>query len=252
MPSLTERLKVPVLTVVISMILFFVLVKLFGPIPFTVTSIVTNKADLFSVTGTGEASGVPDSAQFIVGVTKTGTTVDETQNQVNQAANKITSELKKLGINKKDIKTTDYTVNPTIDYTSGKQNTTGYSVSVNIQVTLKDAANASKALDTATANGANVVNGVTFTLNDEEKTKLEDDARAIAIKNAKEQATKIANQSGIRLGKLINVSVNPGSSPIMFDKMAAAPVGLGGGSPTELQAGENKVSVTVTLSYETL
>lgn len=252
MPSLFERLKVPVLTVLISLILFFVTVKLFGPIPFTVTSIVTNKADLFSVTGTGEASGVPDSAQFTVGVTKTGPTVEGTQNQVNQAANKITSELKKMGIADKDIKTTDYNVSPNIDYTSGKQNTTGYSVSVNMQITLKDAAKANQALDTATENGANVVNGVSFILNDEEKIKLEDQARAIAIKNAKEQATKIANQSGIRLGRLINVSVNPSTGPIMFDKMAASPVGLGGGAPTELQPGENKVSVTVTLSYETL
>lgn len=253
MPSLLDRLKIPTLTVLISLILFFLFVKLFGPIPFSVNSIVTNKADLFTVEGTGEASGVPNTAQFSVGVMKTGATVTATQDEVNTAANKIVTELKKLGIDQKDIKTSDYSVNPNIDYNSGKQTTTGYTVSAMINVSLKDASKANKALDTATANGATTINGVSFVLSDEDKIKLEDMAREEAIRKAKEQAQKISQQAGIRLGRIVNVYVNPSSGPIIYDKM-----GLGGGVPreasvpTQLQPGENKVTITVSLSYETL
>lgn len=254
MPSLFERLKVPVLTVLISLVLFFVTVKLFGPIPFAVNSVTTQKTDFFTVEGLGEATGIPDSAQFVVGVNKTATTVEEAQTQVNQAVTKITGALKDLGIAESDIKTTNYSVNPNIDYSLPRQTTAGYTVDATMTVTIKDANKANKALDTATANGANIISGVTFTINDEEKTKLEDQARTLAIKQAKEKAQKISNQAGIKLGRVINISVNGGTpGPVIYDKMA---LNAGGGTtpeaPTQLQPGENKVSITVTLFYETL
>ena len=119
-------------------------------------------------------------------------------------------------------------------------------------MTLKDAKKANTALDSATANGANVVNGVSFTLNDDEKMKLEDEARGKAIANAKAQAEKIANQSGIRLGRLINVMVNPtDQGPLPMTKAFDAAAGQAIPDRTELQPGENKVIVNVTLSYET-
>lgn len=252
MPSLTDRLKVPVLTVLISLALFFAFVKLFGPIPFSINSINTNKSDFFYAEGTGEATGQPDTAQFIVGVTKTAPTVEAAQTQTNTAVNKVIAGLKQQGIAAKDIKTQDYNVNPNIDYSGGSQTTTGYTVSTNITVVVKDASKANAALDTATANGANIVNGVSFTLNDDEKQKLEDEAREKAIKQAKEKAVKISQQAGIRLGKIVNVTINPTEpGPIMYDKALNAG-GAAPAAPTELQAGENKVTVTVTLSYETL
>ncbi len=252
MPGLIDRLKVPVLTVFISLLLLFGFTKIFGPIPFTVNSINTENTNLFTVDGTGEATGTPDSAQFTVGVTKTAATVETAQSQANTAVNKIVAGLKAQGIDDKDIKTENYNVNPNIDYANGSQNTTGYTVSTNITVTLKDAKKANTALDSATANGANVVNGVSFTLNDDEKMKLEDEARGKAIANAKAQAEKIANQSGIRLGRLINVMVNPtDQGPLPMTKAFDAAAGQAIPDRTELQPGENKVIVNVTLSYET-
>lgn len=247
-----NHIKNPVITGIVLFISILVLTRIFGPIPFSISSTVTTKADLFSVEGTGEATGTPDSASFVVGVTKTASTVEQAQNDTNKAANTIISSLKKLGISDKDIKSTDYNVSPNIDYSDGKQSTSGYTVSTNITVTVKDADKANQALDTATGSGANVVTGVSFTLNDEEREKLEDTAREAAIKDAKKKAQKIAGQAGIRLGKIANISFGsnmPG--PIMYDKMTVQNTGAER-VPTQLEPGENKISVTVTLSYETL
>lgn len=250
---LIDRLKVPVLTVFISLVLFFAFVKLVGPIPFSINSVNTDKSDFFYAEGIGEATGKPDTAQFMVGVTKTASTVEAAQTQTNTAVNKVIAALKQQGISDKDIKTQDYTVNPNIDYSSGSQTTTGYTVSTNLSVTVKDTTKANAALDSATANGANIISGVSFTLNDDEREKLEDEARGKAIQQAKGKATRISQQAGIRLGKIINVTINPTEpGPIMYDK---ATLNAGGGipsAPTQLQTGENKVKVTVTLSYETL
>jgi uncharacterized protein YggE len=253
MPSLLDRLKIPVLTVFISLILFFALVKLFGPIPFSVNSINTEKSDMFTVDGTGEAVGKPDTAQFTVGVTKTGSSVDETQSQTNTAVNNVIAALKNQGIEDKDIKTDDYSVNPNIDFSTGSQRTNGYTVSTNVTVKVKDSNKANAALDAATKNGANIVNGVSFTVNDDERKELEDKARADAIKEAKDQAAKISKQAGIRLGRVTNIVVNPTTpGPIMYDKAMNAAGETAPRDATQLQPGENKVTVTVTLYYETL
>lgn len=253
MSTLLNQLKVPVLTVFIALLLFFGFAKLFGPIPFSVNSVTTNKTEPFTVTGEGKATGVPDTAQFSVGVNKTAATVELAQNQVNTTINKISDELKKLGIEEKDIQTSNYSVNPNIDFTSGKQTTTGYTVDTTMNVKVKDTNLANKALDAATANGANVVNGVSFVLNDDEQQKLEEQARGEAIKNAKEKAQSIAQQAGIRLGRIINVTVNPTAQqpqPVV-EKMSFAQ-SADSGAPTQLQKGSNDVTVTVSLSYETL
>jgi len=254
MYSLVDRLKVPVLMVFISLLLFFLFVKVLGPIPFVINSVNTDKSEFFSVDGTGEATGKPDTAQFTVGVTKTGANVEDTQSQTNTAANKIVDALKAQGIDEKDIKTTDYAVNPNVDFSSGRQTTTGYTVSTSITVTVKDASKANAALDAATKNGANIVNGVTFTLNDEERLKLEDQARMEAIKEAKEKASTISKQAGIKLGRVVNIMVNPNTpGPIMYDKVMNAAGGEAAPrDATQLQQGENKVMTTVTLYYETL
>lgn len=252
MRSLFDQVKVPVLTVFMAILAFFVLTKILGPIPFTVNSIQTMQNDLFSVDGVGEATGIPDTAKITVGVTKTASTVQLAQSQTNTVIHTILQELKKLGIPQKDIKTTNYSVNPSIDYSSDTQRITGYIVTVTMDVKIRDAKKANQALDIAAKNGANIIGGVSFVLNDEDQEKLEAKAREEAIKNAKKKAQEMSNQVGIRLGRIVNISVKPTSPPLLYDQMAASEERSVGGLPTELQPGENRVQVTVTLSYETL
>lgn len=251
MPPLKDRLKFPVLVVFISLVLLYAFAKFLGPIPFNVNSINTEKSNMFTVDGTGEATGKPDTAKFTVGVTKTGASVDETQSQTNTAVNKVIAALKTLGINEKDIKTDDYSVNPNIDFSTGSQRVNGYTVSTNITVKLKDANKANSALDTATKNGANIVNGISFILNNDERKNLENLARANAIKDAKEQAAIISKQAGIHLGRVTNIVLNP-TTPDSYDKAMSAAGESTPENTTLLQPGENKVTVTVTLYYETL
>lgn len=233
-------------------ICLFVYTKLAGPIPFTVNSITTAKSSLFTVSGTGKASAVPDTAMVSFGVTKTALTVEAAQNQVNQIANTINGELKTLGIADKDIQTTNYNVSPNYDYSNGKQTTNGYIVSENIEVKIKPIEKANKAIDIATAAGANQVGGLTFVLNDDAKKKLQQQATQEAIKNAKAQAQMLADAAGIRLGKIADIQTGQ-SEPIMNKYGMDTASGLGGAQPpTQVNPGENTVTVTVSLGYETL
>lgn len=235
-------------TVLTVFTVFYLFARFFGPVPLSINSISTVKSDLFSVSGEGEASGIPDTALLSLGVTKKATTVKGAQNQVNQIAKLIIAGLKNLGVNDKNIKTTNYSVSPDYDYSSSRQIITGYSVTQNLEIKITPIEKANQAVDLATASGANLVGGVQFTLNDDMKKKLEDDARKNGVEKAKEKAKSLANASGIRLGKIINVQESSNyQPPIAFETKT---LDAQGGEPTQLAPGENTVRSTITISYE--
>jgi len=244
-----KDLKIPLFTVLFIFIGFFVFTKIFGPIPFSVNSITTNKQNLFTVTGTADVTAVPDTAMLSFGVSKSGPAVEAGKQEVNKIINQITQDLKNLGVDEKDIKTTNYSVNPNYDYSQGSQKTNGYTINASIEVKIKSIEKANNAVDIATRDGATQVGGIQFVVNDDAKKKLEDQARKDAIQKAKDKAASISGAAGIHLGRIVDVQEN-GSNP------GPLPYGMQADSAkqtqtTQLSPGENKITSTVSLSYET-
>ncbi len=245
-----SSLKTPLITVLFIFLSLFFYIKVAGPLPLSVNSVITAKNNLFSVQGTGKATAIPDTALISLGITKTATSITEAQNQTNRIANKILDDLKKLGIEDKNIKTTNYSVYPNYDYTSRGQKPNGYTVTENIEVKIKPIEKVNQAIDSTTADGANIVGGVSFVLDDAVKKDIEEKARKEAVANAKEKAESLSNAAGIRLGKIIDVQESSAGVPVLLRTMA-----VGGDteqkSDTNITPGENTVEITVTLSYET-
>ncbi len=231
-------------------ILLLIYTKAFGPIPLSVNSVTTNKTEGFSVTGTGKASLNPDSAGVTVGVTTTATTTQAAQNQMNESINKVTTAIKALGVDNKDIQTENLSVNPIYDYQSGTQKITGYQANTNIRIKVKDANKVNQVIDGATANGANQVGGVTF--ENEDKSNAQNQAREAAVKEAKSKAEQAAKIAGFTLGKIINYSESfPGENmPFAYGRGAVATDMKAASPPTQVEPGSNEVVVNVTLSYE--
>lgn len=246
-----KELKIPFFTVLFVLVGIFLYTKFAGPIPFFVTSVQTSKSNFFSVQGIGKATEVPDTALISLGVTKTAQSVLDAQQQTNQTVNKIVTDLKNLGIEEKNIKTTNYSVSPNYDYQSGRQNITGYTITQNLEVKIKPIDKANKAIDIATTDGANMVGGISFVLDDEMQKKLQNTARIEAIKNAKEKAESLSRLSGLRLGRIVDVQEGTNFEPRPI--LNAQPMTPGGGTQesTKLSPGENTVTSTVTLFYET-
>ena len=245
----------------------FLYTKFAGPIPFSVNSVNTTKTDLFNVEETGTAVAVPDTAVVNLGITQTAATVIEAQNKTNQIANKVIEGIKKIGIADKDIKTTNYSVSP--NYSTGTavpmgvqnmmypvpirggQEIVNYTVTQNIEVNVKPIENANKVVDSATQNGANLVGQVSFGFTNETKLMLENKARAEAIMKAKQKAQNLANLSGIHLGKLVNVVESSSGRPWPMPMMQSGKGTAEASQPTNVTPGESKVTITVTLFYDT-
>jgi uncharacterized protein YggE len=245
-------LKIPFFTVLFVFLGLFVFTKIFGPIPFFVNSVTTTKDALFTVQGEGEVSAIPDTALISFGVTKTAPTVVTAQNQVNTIINKITMDLKNLGVKEKDIKTVNYSVNPNYDYIGDTQRITGYIVNADIQVRMKPIDKANNAVDIATKDGATNVGGVQFVIDEQKQKDLENQVREKAVANAKDKAKSISKTAGIRLGRIIDVKENSQAAiPRPYMMKASADKGTAAELATQLNPGENKINLTVTLSYET-
>ena len=208
----------------------------------------------FRVSATGDVYAKPDTAQISLGVKKEAKTVAKAQEEINKINSQLIDELKELGVKEKDIKTTQYGINPRYEYErqSGKRNLVGYSATVNILVKTKDFEKLNQIIDTATNAGANRLNGLSFVIEDKDAVLAE--ARDQAIDKAKDKAKAIVKASGLSLGKLINVSVSDSGyypvSRVPYGMDMAKGMGGEMSETTQVESGETKISVSVTLVYE--
>jgi uncharacterized protein len=226
--------------------------RVLGPLPLSVTQTTTQRLASFDVTGESELITVPDQAEVSVGISARAATVAEAQNQANSVINSISDSVKALGIKAEDIKTLDYTINPEYDYESTFRPIIAYNVTTTLRIKTDQLEQINAVIDTATANGANQVNGVQFSLSEEKEKELTNEARKEAIADAQEKAKELAQLSGMKLGRIMNVYEQPPYNPpmpyaggVMMARDAAV-------EQSALQPGSTTFSYMVTLSYETL
>lgn len=200
-----------------------------------------------SVSGTGEAFAKPDIARISVSVSKLAATALEAQKQHTEAINKVVEFIKNSGVEDKDIKTSNYSINQEYDYTETGRRFLGYRIAQTLEVKIRNLDNVGKILSGATAAGANEISGVQFVIDNEDAMKRE--AREQAIGKAKEKAREIEKDLGIKLGKLTSFYESGGDFPIYALKSEGMGGGIGGAAP-EIPTGENKITIVVNLTYE--
>ena len=78
---------------------------------------------------------------------------------------------------------------------------------------------------------------------------LKDQARKLAIEDAKTKAEKLAAQLGVKLVKITGFSENTSGYPVPMYEYKGYGIG-GGGETPQIQTGENEILVNVILTYE--
>ena len=229
----------------------------------------TIASNILSVTGTGAVFAVPDTGMFSFSVVETAKTIKEAQDKATKKINSAIDALKELGIAEKDIKTTGYNSYPKYEYQNavcpmdatagasrvtlycppGKQTLTGYEVSQSITVKIRKTEEAGVVLAKMGSLGVSNMSGLDFVIDDPDAAQAE--ARDKAIQDAKEKAKVLAKSLGVRLVKIVNFEEGNRGGPIYYEMAvqgkamdASAPV------PPQLPVGENKITSTVTITYE--
>lgn len=220
-----------------------------------VMALKSNNQDRFSVVGSGTIYAKADIANIQIGLkTTTKKTAAEATSESTEKMNNINKELTKLGIDEKDIKTSNYTLSPVYNWTNSKgQELIGYEVTQTLTLKIRDLSKIGDIIAKTTEQGANQVGNISFTIDDE--FALKNQAREIAISKAKEKAELIAKQSGMKLGAIKSVYENsdPIISPVAYSNakmMLESADQAAGLSAPDIQSGQNEVKVEVTLTYE--
>lgn len=246
---------------------------------------IANQSPAITVSGTGKVVAKPDVARFTYSViTEGGKDIASLTNQNNEKTNKIINFLKKQGIPKEDIKTTNYSMNPRYqNQTYGCRNyisnvpasagitvgtvgsatvsdsaavfcpppeIVGYTFNNTVEVTIRgfDKKNLSSLLSGVVSNGANKVSQLRFELDDINGARLM--AKAQAIAKAKTEAKRLASESGISLGRIL--SIDEYGSPTIYATKGVA-MGMGSNdiesSAPAIEAGSQDITVTVGIRY---
>lgn len=158
------------------------------------------------VTGQASRSVAPSYAILTLGITSENTNINAAKSNNDRIMSELVSRLSNLGIAKKDIYTSNISINPTSDYQDGKRINTGYSVSNHVTVKIIDLNTVGKVVDAAVNAGANDINNLSF--QNDPSQQLSDALTTEAIQNGRHKAEIIATALGRTLGpvKTVNIS----------------------------------------------
>ncbi|TFE24743.1 SIMPL domain-containing protein [Cohnella luojiensis] len=206
-----------------------------------------------TVGATGSVMVEPDVAYLNLAVETRGSKAVEAQ-QAN--ADKFAAVEKtlyeKFGIDKKDVKTTGFNVQPEYNYTEEDgQVLKGYVAVHSIQVTYRKLTEIGKLFDALSASGANRIDGVRFST--EKKEQYELDALKKAMDNAAAKAGVLATSAKRQLKGVINiVQGDVSDNPILFAREQANMkfATADGEASSSVQSGQIEISTNVTVQYE--
>jgi uncharacterized protein len=201
------------------------------------------------VTGEGNVNVAPDYAQVRAGVTTRAKTAREAIDANSKAMAAITAVLVDAGIEQKDIQTSQFWVQPV--YASpqpgAEQKLTGFAVSNQVNVTIRQIAKAGDILDRLIAAGATDVGNVEFLHSDLSKTL--DQARVAAMADARRKAGVYAQAAGVPLGSVVWMTEESGYAPPPMP-MGAMRASGGMAAPVPVAAGEDTLQARITVGFD--
>lgn len=158
-----------------------------------------------TVNGKGIVSVLPDTATLYLGAQTIGKTAKDAQSENADIMDAILKKLYEMGIDKSSIKTSNFQVYPQYNYDdkAGEKTIMSYTASNILEITTKDINKVSEIFDKATLSGANINNGVQFSVTD--SPKYYTDALSLALKNADINAKAIAQTLSVTIGTPVSI-----------------------------------------------
>jgi uncharacterized protein YggE len=223
---------------------------------YTFKSVPTEDTNGISVVGQGIVKVQPDTLTLNFNVQEKAETTKEAQQKIDDTSAAFITLVTQLGVEKKYIQTTNYSVYPNYyrDSTTNKQIADGYNASQAITVTLRGSGfvELGEQVLSAAPNAGNItINGSSFSVTD--KVPGEKEARSLALQHAKAKAQQLADVEGVQLGKALQISETTslgGYYPVYANAKVESAVADNAGTIASLEMGENEVIVNVNVRYK--
>ena len=203
-----------------------------------------------SVSGVGRVKAAPDVADIGIGVTMQDKEAGGASQQAAEAMDAVVTALLGMGIAEADIQTTSLSLNPVYNWESETPEITGWEANNMVNVTIRDIESVGDVVDTATAAGANSINGISFRV--EDPTEAEATARSAAVADAQAKADQLAADVGVEIIGIITITESGGQppQPLYMDRGMAMEEAMDTTASTPVLPGEVELSVSVFIQYE--
>jgi uncharacterized protein len=214
--------------------------------PSGTTEVSSEPVRSMNVNGTGTVTLVPDIAMINIGVHTEADEVTDALEENTAQANDIADALQTLGVETKDIQTSNFNVYPSDRYDpmTGQIESSYFVVENTVTVIVRDLDSLGEVLTAVVNAGANNIYGINFSVEDREAAIAE--ARQLAIENAKNKARTIADEAGVELGDLMNINIYGGSVPVAYYD---AKGGAYSESAVPVSAGTLTITMECSLTY---
>lgn len=197
-----------------------------------------------TITGAGEVSRAPDMATMSIGVTTIGKTAAEALSANSTLQSSVIETLKGAGIAASDMQTSGLNIGP--QYPPSRDDKAekmqSFHASNMLQIRIHDLDNLGALLDEAVTSGATDFGGLSFGLAD--RRDAEDEARKLAVADARKKAELYAAALGLKLGPVLHLRESNGYSgqPMMEYARSAA-------MAPPVETGELAIAAQVSVEY---
>jgi uncharacterized protein YggE len=222
---------------------------------------------LLNVMAEGRSRRQPDVANFSAGVVTQAKTAGEAMAANAERMEAVIAALKRAGVAERDIQTATLSLQPQYYYPQPEPRVErvpgaqppepqppriiGYEARNNVQVRVRRLTEMGKVIDTLVTAGANQVDGPHFML-DEPDAAL-DEARADAMRNARQRAELYARTAGLRVGRIVSINEQGGYFPVSQPIFVTAAGGAGAPPPppppSPVQPGEVQLGVNLSVQF---
>ncbi|HUO42901.1 MAG TPA: SIMPL domain-containing protein [Methylomirabilota bacterium] len=202
-----------------------------------------------SVSGTGTVTAYPDEADLLFSVRTQNVSATNAAVENGFIMTVVYSSLDALGVNKSDVKTVSYSLQPTYDsYNYSK--VIGYVAINSVEVIVtgtENLPNVGRIIDVIVQAGVNQIDGITFTFAGLNYNSLRAQAYHKAVEDANSQASAIVTGVGGVIVGMASISTNYGygilPQPIVYEGSTTTK------PPTPINSGLQQVTATVNITY---
>lgn len=205
------------------------------------------------VSANGQVQTEPERAVVQVAVTARADSVETVREQLAENASQLRAALKEAGLDPDHITTTRYDISRNHGHERNPSEPK-YEGQHAFVITVNETARAGEVVVTAVENGATRVGDIRFTITQETRTDLREQALSKAIENARGKAMVAANGTGLRLAGVRTVqTADISTQEVQREKayrLTVANSGGGGDStPTSFESGTVTVTAEVVVVF---
>jgi len=218
---------------------------------------IVNPERVISFSAEGKVVAKPDIAKLSFSVITQKEKAEEAQEENDQKIKTLIEFVKSEGIEDKDIKTINYSLNPQYDYSWCKKDTKdfiscppkiiGYELQQRVEIKIRNFDKINSLVGQLSLKGANEISDISFEIDDPEDYK--NLARVEAFNKIKNRVELFEAKTGVKIGKIISISEGGEYTSLYRSAAKDESLSMSAVPSATIEPGTNEVIVNLTVNY---